>query len=157
MKQKPITRKEALAKGYKFYYTGKKCKNGHNDLRYVSTYVCLECHREHRKTEAGKKANYRAARKYYLKNKDKVHEYNRKYYKKYYQENKDKFYGYMKKWRGKNKEYLKAQRSVNRKELLEQRREWVKNNPEKMEQYNAKKRAQYAAARGGKVRKYERG
>lgn len=42
-----ITRDEAISRGYKKYFTGKPCKNGHVSQRYVSTRGCKECGKDH--------------------------------------------------------------------------------------------------------------
>ena len=39
----PLTRKEALKIGSKFYITNKLCKHGHNSKRYTSSKGCYEC------------------------------------------------------------------------------------------------------------------
>ena len=39
----PLTRKEALEVGSKFYITNKPCKHGHNSKRYTSSKGCYEC------------------------------------------------------------------------------------------------------------------
>ena len=41
-----ITRKAALCRGLKRYYTGKACKRGHVAERMVSTMTCVECKNE---------------------------------------------------------------------------------------------------------------
>jgi hypothetical protein len=38
-----ITQVEARNRGEKFYFTGKRCKNGHTDVRYVSNGACKSC------------------------------------------------------------------------------------------------------------------
>ena len=42
-------RKDAIAAGEKFYYTGKECVNGHLSRRYSKGGECYECLRMHRK------------------------------------------------------------------------------------------------------------
>jgi hypothetical protein len=42
----PYTRKEAKARGLKFYNTMIPCKRGHMSNRYVSTRKCVECAKE---------------------------------------------------------------------------------------------------------------
>lgn len=39
----PRTRKEALERGTKYYYTGKPCKRGHLAKRRKTTRVCIKC------------------------------------------------------------------------------------------------------------------
>lgn len=50
----PISRKEARSQELKFYYTGKPCPKGHVAKRWVSTYVCYECHRERNAASSAK-------------------------------------------------------------------------------------------------------
>lgn len=38
-----ISRRDASTKGLDLYYTGKSCKNGHMDYRYVSNASCVSC------------------------------------------------------------------------------------------------------------------
>ncbi|GKW21872.1 hypothetical protein PEC302107_36010 [Pectobacterium araliae] len=41
-----ITRAEAARLGLNKYYTGRKCKNGHDCERYVMSCTCVQCARE---------------------------------------------------------------------------------------------------------------
>jgi 5-methylcytosine-specific restriction endonuclease McrA len=41
-----ITRKAAKAAGLKYYFTGKPCKRGHIDKRFVCSFCCMTCARE---------------------------------------------------------------------------------------------------------------
>lgn len=41
-----ISRKAAKAAGEKYYFTGKPCKRGHIDRRFVASFWCLTCGRE---------------------------------------------------------------------------------------------------------------
>ena len=41
-----IKRKDAVALGLKHFYSGKPCKSGHHDLRFVSSSECVTCCRE---------------------------------------------------------------------------------------------------------------
>jgi 5-methylcytosine-specific restriction endonuclease McrA len=41
-----ITRKAAKLAGLKYYFTGKLCKRGHIDKRFVSSFWCMTCGRE---------------------------------------------------------------------------------------------------------------
>ena len=41
-----VSRKDALARGDSLYFTGKPCKHGHKDQRYVSTHACVACSTE---------------------------------------------------------------------------------------------------------------
>jgi hypothetical protein len=48
------TRKDAVARGQKFYFTGKQCPKGHVSPRYVVGGACAACTHE-RRVKAGKK------------------------------------------------------------------------------------------------------
>ena len=41
-----ISRDDTKAQGLMFYFTGKPCKHGHIDKRYVSSKCCVACSRE---------------------------------------------------------------------------------------------------------------
>jgi len=41
-----ITRKEAIERGLKRYFTGKPCKNGHVEERHTKYRECMQCNRE---------------------------------------------------------------------------------------------------------------
>lgn len=47
--QYPTTKKDALATGQKYYYTGIPCINGHDDIRSVVDNGCTACKRERAK------------------------------------------------------------------------------------------------------------
>lgn len=70
------TRKEAQERGDTYFYTGKPCKNGHVDMRYVSSPICVTCAkstylRRKPKTLAELKERYRAdPEKYRQKERD---------------------------------------------------------------------------------------
>lgn len=45
--RKIISKHEAISQGLTTYYTGKPCKRGHYDERYVSTRMCVSCRKYH--------------------------------------------------------------------------------------------------------------
>lgn len=45
-----IRRADAIARGLKYYYTGKPCKHGHKAPRRVDNWACMECLRQKDKT-----------------------------------------------------------------------------------------------------------
>lgn len=57
MSQEPTNathrRRDALAAGVLFYFTGKPCRNGHLGLRHVS-WGCVACHQAKNKARAGR-------------------------------------------------------------------------------------------------------
>ena len=61
---KPISRKEAKAKGLKYYFTGQPCARGHIANRYVSTAQCIECKSVQYKGKDGRTRKAKAAKKY---------------------------------------------------------------------------------------------
>ena len=71
-----ITRKEALEKGLKYYFTGKPCKYGHIDKRYTLNAACQECIKMPEKREKYKKSK----KEWKKKNKRKVKENTKKYW-----------------------------------------------------------------------------
>lgn len=46
-----ISKQEALARGLKFYFTGKACIHGHNSERTVADWKCCECNRLRQRNE----------------------------------------------------------------------------------------------------------
>lgn len=50
-KKKIVLRKDAILQSKTVYYTGKPCKNGHDDFRYVTSGTCIECQRLSRLAE----------------------------------------------------------------------------------------------------------
>ena len=50
MEQTLLTKKQAREQGLKHYFTGKACKRGHVDQRYVSTGQCCSCIKKQCKT-----------------------------------------------------------------------------------------------------------
>lgn len=49
-----ITRKEAIERGEKFYFTGKPCKNGHISNRYTKHMTCIQCLKDRASTDEAK-------------------------------------------------------------------------------------------------------
>lgn len=80
----PATRKEALSGGYKRYFTGSPCLQGHVAERRAKTGECLSCRAEHlkswREQNPGKVKQHNALQ--YEKHADKIKENVRKWGKK---------------------------------------------------------------------------
>lgn len=116
---KLISRKEALDKGLKFYFTGKPCKRGHIAKRYVAKSYCLECSRlsaleSQNKNPERKRENQS---RYHEKNKEKLKQKyhdNKKEYsersKKYYQENRSKIINKAKDYATKNRNKIRERK-----------------------------------------------
>lgn len=98
-----ISRKEALNKGLKTYFTGKPCKKGHVCERDIARH-CIMCHK-HNKTKSNKK--YRKNHKEYFKQ-------------------------YCKQYRKDNKEKIKQYQENNKEHIKQTKKQWRKNNPEKV-------------------------
>jgi hypothetical protein len=49
--EESISRKEALEKGYKMYWNGTPCSNGHISVRYTSSGFCKKCYQLFRDEE----------------------------------------------------------------------------------------------------------
>ena len=107
-----ISRKDAKARGFLRYFTGKPCKHGHAAKRLVSNGTCLECHREHQ-------------REYYKANPEAKREHNREYsranrevererLREWYKANRVERCEYVRKYRKANKGKVNAQTTKHR-------------------------------------------
>lgn len=79
---KKISKGNAAALGMRFYYTGKPCKNGHVDFRYVSDGRCVSCRKQ-------------AALDYKRKRAQNVKSYDREYSRRYRSRNSHKVSAYV--------------------------------------------------------------
>lgn len=134
-----ISRKDALALGLRFYFTGEPCKHGHVAKRYVSTYFCKEC-MDARYAEnpdlvkSRTKGNYtqnleaykQKKQDYYQKNKAEISEKA----KRRYHSNKDKYSEASANWRLKNRAKLKVSK-----------REYAAKNLPLINKHSAQRRA----------------
>ena len=114
---KIITRKEAIKRGLKKYFTGKPCKYGHVSERFVSHFRCVMCKSE-------------TAKAYQRENKEKIAEYK----KTYRQENKEKIAAYDKAYQKANREkvaeYKKTHYQANREKFIEYQKAYREANKE---------------------------
>ena len=123
------SRKEAVEKGLKFYFTGKPCKHGHVSKRYTAKSYCVECSRlsalesqsknPERKRQNQKRYESRNKERLkcrYLENKEDYSERSKSYYIK----NRDKII-----------EKSKLYAAKNRESVLEKKRNYYKNNKHK--------------------------
>jgi|SRR5690625_511155 len=69
-----ISRKEAKERGLKHYFTGKPCKRGHIEKRFVSGFQCVVCVKMHydERRKANPEEYTEASRRYRKRNPDKV-------------------------------------------------------------------------------------
>ena len=119
----PSTRKEAIAKGLSYYFTGKPCKHGHISKRFTVCGKCYKCHEEKMKTDHYKqKTKERLAR-----NADKIRERAKLY---------------RRKWRAENRELSRQidrnYKQKNKERITENRRKAYWKNPEKYRAYAIK-------------------
>lgn len=153
-----VTRKQAIERGEKRYFTGKPCKNGHLSERQVNGNGCIKCMRERSKEywERNPEKLKRKLKCWKDRNKEKVSEYNKKAHKNWYSnpDNKKKKAEYgrarrksapdyerkrQKRWRDENLEAAKEgerQRYLrNRDSRLESTRRWRQANVEYRREY----------------------
>ncbi len=95
-----ITRPEALEQGRKYYFTGKPCKNGHVDWRFVISCRCATCDKAYkaRHRRNNRERENERCRVWYRKNKRRKSEYDANWYK----NNKEKDYANWVRWRSEN-------------------------------------------------------
>ena len=77
-KHELVSRKDAIARGLKHYFTGKPCKRDHVDIRFTNNLTCYTCIRERmnkRKRDHPDRIraiDKKARKKYYAKNKKRL-------------------------------------------------------------------------------------
>lgn len=163
--QEIITRAEAIERGLKRYFTGKPCRNKHVSARYASNGACSSCCAEgckkfyqansrqlnqnriayakknHEKTKASKRSDYRKHRDSILAKK-----------KAMYQDNKDAVKSKIQAYRTQNKERVSEVRQEyykkNRARILAAAKESRKNNYDSIFRNNRKRRALLLGAEG---------
>lgn len=156
---KIVSRKDALAQGLKFYFTGVPCANGHLCEREVADWKCLDCRRERaaRKRQkdghlfnAWRREKYATDAKYREEQKQKTRDWNR--------DNPEKAKERTNKWRESNREHFltlhKANNAVRRSNIEVREREkettsaWKRANPNKVLTYGRNRRALKRNAEG---------
>lgn len=138
--QLPSNRKEAILQGSKYYFTGVPCRNGHLEKRAVKEFRCQGCNKE-------------KAKKWRIKNPEKVKENNIKHHKIWYEKNKEYKLNYNKEWSKNNKDrhlFLQSRwLEVNIEKVRELKRtrpyrfyqnKWREKNKEKVRSYEHKRR-----------------
>lgn len=168
-----VTRKDALARGLKRYYTGKPCKNGHVDWRKVPGGSCISCNRENA-AKRRKDPEVRAKQAAYMRERmkdPKVKQYMRDYmkdYKKNSSERQEKSRACIRRWtkeKMKDPEWVEKERERCRIKDAKRRKdagykEWhseymksymdhyYKNNPERFASYSRNRKARKRKAEG---------
>jgi hypothetical protein len=112
----PKTYQEANAIGFKHYYTGKKCKRGHINLRYASSKECVTC-RLHKNQSDELKAKQK---EYHNKNRELINYKTRQRYN-----------------LNAEKERLRTRNKYkfNKERVIETNKKWIQNNSEKYLSY----------------------
>ena len=152
---KIIKKREAKARGLKFYFTGKPCIRGNIAKRLVSSGLCwcVDCRAKY------KEKNCKCSRRWNHEHPERVRDNRRKRYaanpekiKEYRERNKEKMKEYAKEYRKAHKERLDEQKRKWYVENKEKHRkschEWEKNNPEKLYQYQVLRRSRKKGAAG---------
>ena len=152
-----ISRKEAMERGLKRYFTGKPCKRNHYCERHSIDGQCVECGKikskkmrlKHRDSRLSYEAQYRKdnhetvlerARDWRRRN----IEYIKDYSKKYYWENLELCKSRTEEWSRKNKKHISQRRKEYYKNNLQKCKQssqkWKANNKDRVSIYNAMKR-----------------
>ena len=127
---KILSRNDARNAGLAHYFTGKPCRNGHVDVRYVSSHGCKTCcteqHRQYRKDDGfrEREAAYKAA--YREQNREKTREYAHWY------------------WRNHpSAKAVNAASKARRREEINRRQSAANHTPEQAEKAKAHRRRMY--------------
>lgn len=134
-----VSRKEAVSRGLKRYFTGRPCKRGHVSERLVSTAGCYVCSRD--RSNAARAANPEAAR---AKERER------------YSRNPEPRNASSKKWKVANPEKQRAYSSARHKANPERSREswvaagrrWSKNHPEEVRALRRRRKDRERGAEG---------
>lgn len=159
MEHEIIARAEAKAKGLKFYFTGKPCKNGGLSLRRVSSGHCI-CEQCSLSAKIRKRICYDNNREAALEKqrlwRDKNPDYNRQQYHSnkedrlaahqgWYRENRDRMRDYNRRYREDNLSEIiereRRYRQENQESVRERARRYQAANQEKFFAYASKRRA----------------
>ena len=160
-----ISRKQAICRGLKWYFTGEPCKYGHVARRYVSSHNCFACiptrtrryrldlevdpNGRQRSLAAAKAQAQEEGRVSYIGKTCLVCKFNvrrvsdgkcmtcgKRKMQEWFQRNKEYAKAQLRKWKTKNRDKYNAQ-------MREYKKKWNKENPEKVRAYQAITRARY--------------
>lgn len=134
-----ISRKESLACGGSRYFTGEPCKHGHIAQRFTNDGArCVECRPKGNRHNVENEKIYRE-----------------KYNKKYREDHRDELIAYVRAWRDANplswrkyKETKARYVRENREKVMAVKKNWKKNNPERLVAMKQKRRAKENQAGG---------
>src|SRR5208283_2328184 len=123
-----VSRQEAIAKGLKFYFTGKPCKHGHVAERRTNNHTCIRCEEDYQANNKEAIADRHKA--YYANNKEAIVEY----YKAYYADNKEAIADRAKAYQANNKEAIadrhKAYYADNKEAIVDRQKVYRADNKE---------------------------
>ena len=147
IEQMHSNKKDAIAAGHLYYFTGKPCKNGHIVPRMVKGYGCLECQLLNSRKAFAKlkgRPDWELIKEKLKAQKHRCYENNKE---KIRQKNRDRYQANKKKERVRDRARYKKNREKsiartmeyyqkNREMILEKRKEYRKVNKEKISQQN---------------------
>lgn len=143
-----ISRKEALAKGLKRYFTGKPCKHGHISERTISG--CVECHNilTRQKYHENIDAEHARSAKYHSANKERARLYGLEHRAK----NAERLKSRRKAYKAANKveiaQKMKIYHASVREQTAERKRKYYRENKERYLSYTRNRRALMLNAEG---------
>ena len=132
-----ISRSEAKAQGLTHYYTGKPCKRGHVERRFVSGFQCVVCAKMHydERRKNNPEAYREAQRKHYANNREKciaaTMESQKKHKSRHLAEKRRDYWNNRERYR----EYAKRYYRENSEKAIKRSRDYRLNNPEKVRAY----------------------
>ena len=114
----PESRSEAKRLGSKYYFTGKECKRGHNEIRITADGRCVQCSREYASRYYHERGGKEYQKSWVSQNKERVleremewnknnPEKRKKYRTDHYHRNKERYDSQSKEWKIKNPEKTK--------------------------------------------------
>lgn len=130
-----ISRKEALARGLKHYFTGTPCKRGHVGFRLVSSASCCKCQNGHQRKwrKKNREMAIAACARWFKNNKSRSNEDS----KRYYWANREKRLQQSRSWYAANQERMRARS-----------KKWRSQNPESVNAYTRNRKARLKANGG---------
>jgi 5-methylcytosine-specific restriction endonuclease McrA len=141
-----INRKEAKARGLKFYYTGEICKHGHIEKRRVDNGSCLQCMSQYYARNVTQERKRRAD--YCIKNEEEVRRYNANYYAQNLQRIQSNQAEYYRKNAKEICERISSYRVENANEVRQREANYRAKNPESFAAKQRRRRARKRGAEG---------
>ena len=143
---KIVSRSEARKNGSPRYFTGKPCKHGHISERYTARGACCECNRSWMQRNKEKMDECR--NRWINENPVRAKENHLNRQRKYYSKNKQKCNEAVKNYYKNNTEKAKASTRSAQAKKPWLRKQWVKNNIDKVRAYCVNRRGRKLGAEG---------